>query len=339
MSKYILAMSVFVILSLLFFSSANAHDAPKPDGHAPIGVMGDHLHKQGQWMVGYRFKSTSTKGLRNGNNDVSNDTVLAAFGEAATKTTMDMHMFELMYGVSNDLTLMVMPQFMEMSMLHQSRHGGGHSHRHEVSSFGDTEVTGLYSLFHNERQKAHLNFGMSVPTGETNAKFNDHHGTRYNMPYNMQFGSGTFDPIIGATYTGTGDEWSWGAQTINYMRVLGQNNQGYRQGSKFTATSWVARNVTDWASVSLRLDGEAWGDVKGRDATLPATTIAGAQPDQQAGERVFANVGVNLLADDSMGALAGHRLAAEFGMPIYERYSSPQPATDYRFTLSWQKAF
>lgn len=339
MSKHIHVMSLSVILSLSILSPANAHDAPKPDAHAPIGVMGDHLHKKGQWMLGYRLKSTNTEGFRNGSHKVSNNSVLAVYGEAATKTTMDMHMLEIMYGVSDDLTLMVMPQYMEMSMLHQSNHGGGHSHRHEVSDFGDTEVTGLYSLFHGENSKAHLNFGVSVPTGATNAKFKDHHNNSYNMPYNMQFGTGTFDPIIGATYTGYGDDWSWGAQTINYLRVLGQNNQGYRQGTKFTATSWVARNVTDWASLSLRLDGEAWGDVHGRDASLPVNIIAGARPDEQAGQRVYANVGVNLLADESMGVLAGHRLAAEFGVPVYERYSSAQPKTDYRFTLSWQKAF
>ncbi|NBD18196.1 MAG: hypothetical protein GVY04_19270 [Cyanobacteria bacterium] len=27
----------------------------RPDGHAPIGVMGDHVHGQGEWMLSYRY--------------------------------------------------------------------------------------------------------------------------------------------------------------------------------------------------------------------------------------------------------------------------------------------
>lgn len=115
-----------------------------------------------------------------------------------------------------------------------------------------------------------------------------------------------------------------------------KNDNGYRLGNKYTATTWIARNIADFASLSFRLDGEAWDDVSGRDASLPLTAIAGANPDELAGERVMANIGLNLLGDN---ALSGHRLAAEFGLPIYQRYSSPQPDMDYRLALAWQWAF
>ena len=42
-------------------ASPLAADAPqiaRADGHAPIGVMADHLHRGGEWMVGYRFMRT-----------------------------------------------------------------------------------------------------------------------------------------------------------------------------------------------------------------------------------------------------------------------------------------
>ena len=55
-----------LLFLLLLFSSALAdhdHDtageertAGRPDSHAPIGVMGDHMHKEGEWMVSYRFR-------------------------------------------------------------------------------------------------------------------------------------------------------------------------------------------------------------------------------------------------------------------------------------------
>ena len=27
----------------------------RPDGHAPIGVMGEHTHEQGEYMLAYRY--------------------------------------------------------------------------------------------------------------------------------------------------------------------------------------------------------------------------------------------------------------------------------------------
>jgi hypothetical protein len=304
--------------------------------------MGAHGHGKGEFMLGYSFERSSTSGYKQGSSSVSNASLMAVFGEIAAEMQMDMHMFELMYGISDNLTLMVMPQYMQMSMLHQSSHGGGHSHEHEVQGFGDTEVIGLYSIFNGESegvsQKAHLNFGLSLPTGSYDETFVNHHNDTYNMPYSMQFGTGTYDPIIGATYVANSPDWSWGAQTINYIRV-GKNNNGYRQGNKYTATSWVSKNLSDYTSVSFRLDGERWNDVSGMDASLPVTAIAGAEPNKQAGERVLANIGLSLLATEDFGFAAGNRLALEFGVPIYERYSGAQPDNEYRLTLGWQKSF
>ncbi len=344
MLKKTLFTNTCSIIFLLYASTAHAHDhsTASPDDHAPIGVMGDHLHKKGGWMIGYHYKNMRTSGYRDGTSSVSNASVMAAYGEAATKMNMGMHMFEIMYGITDNLTLMVMPQYMKMDMFHQSSHGGGHSHEHTTTGFGDTEVTGLYSIYNeqngNIKHKAHMNIGVNLPTGAIDKTFIDHHANIRHLPYNMQFGSGTFDPIIGATYTGESTDWSWGAQTLNYIRA-GKNNEGYRQGNKYIATTWLQRNITDFASVSLRLEGEVWENVSGSDASLPTTAIAGANPNEQAGERVMAHIGLNLLADKRQGVIAGHRLAVEFGVPLYERFSGPQPDTDYHMTIGWQMAF
>ena len=53
------------LVATAVLASSLAHaDAPqtaRADGHAPIGVMADHLHKAGDWMVGYRFMRTWQK--------------------------------------------------------------------------------------------------------------------------------------------------------------------------------------------------------------------------------------------------------------------------------------
>ena len=38
----------------------------RPDGHAPIGVMGDHRHEAGEIMFSYRFMYMNMDGSRDG---------------------------------------------------------------------------------------------------------------------------------------------------------------------------------------------------------------------------------------------------------------------------------
>ena len=60
-----LFLSLFLSSSFLF-----AHEGPwtaaRPDGHAPISVMGDHMHAMGEWMVSYRYMTMDMKGLLKG---------------------------------------------------------------------------------------------------------------------------------------------------------------------------------------------------------------------------------------------------------------------------------
>ncbi|MFP6894156.1 MAG: hypothetical protein VCA18_10420, partial [Opitutales bacterium] len=55
----------------------NAHEGPwtagRPDGHAPITVMGDHMHAMGEWMLLYRFMTMDMEGLLDGSSGTSAD--------------------------------------------------------------------------------------------------------------------------------------------------------------------------------------------------------------------------------------------------------------------------
>jgi len=47
--------------------TASAHEyTDRPDGHAPIGVMGDHTHEAGEWMLSYRYRLMFMDGNRDG---------------------------------------------------------------------------------------------------------------------------------------------------------------------------------------------------------------------------------------------------------------------------------
>ena len=67
---------LYAVFAISITSEAMAHDGSHPDtvappvraaSHAPIGVMGDHMHKTGEWMVSYRYMQGGMEGLREGN--------------------------------------------------------------------------------------------------------------------------------------------------------------------------------------------------------------------------------------------------------------------------------
>ena len=93
----------------------------RPDGHAPIGVMGDHLHEQGEYMFAYRFMKMSMAGNRDGTTELSTLSVLDQFMVAPLDMSMTMHMAGLMYAPSDVVTLMAMANWLDNSMNHQTR--------------------------------------------------------------------------------------------------------------------------------------------------------------------------------------------------------------------------
>jgi len=106
-------------LAALLFASATAfgqQSAPVQDDTVvvearrilpSVGLMNDHLHSRGEFMIGVRYQHFDWNGSnRHGNDKVSDGELMdAGYMMKATSMTMDMAMVDFMYGVSNDLTL------------------------------------------------------------------------------------------------------------------------------------------------------------------------------------------------------------------------------------------
>lgn len=317
-------------------SPAMAHTSNTPaDEHAPIGVMGDHNHKQGEFMLSYRYSTMKMEGLRDGTDDLTNADVLADFMMTPIEMEMSMHMFGGMYGLTDDLTIMAMAPYVEKDMRMLNRMGVvSHSNS---EGLGDVKVSGLYTLHENtnsdgSRDKFLLQAGLSLPTGDID-KRND---AGQKLGYGMQLGSGTYDPIIGVTYTHHEADWSWGSQ-VNTVFRFGENDNDYRLGNEYGATAWIAKNLHEKLSISFRLDGKYTDEIHGADPDLNAMMSPANRTDLKGGTRVDALVGVNFYQTGE--TLQDHRLAAEFGVPVYQDLNGPQLKTDYRAILAWQYAF
>lgn len=299
---------------------------------APVGVMGDHLHKQGEWMVSYRYMYMDMDETYVGTEDVSTSRVLGEFPVAPLSMDMHMHMLGAMYGLTDEITVMLMVPYLDKSMDHRTRMGAEFTTG--ASGLGDIKLSGLFSVYEQGSHRLHLNFGVSFPSGSIDERDRTPMGPEQLLPYPMQLGSGTYDLHPGFTYAGHYDRWSWGLQFMTVQR-LGENDRDYTLGNRYEATSWISYQLVDWARGSFRIRKSTWQDIDGADPDLNPNMVQTADPTRQAGKRWDALFGVDITGPDG-SMFAGQRLGLELGLPIDVDVNGPQLVTDMEFTVGWQ---
>ena len=310
----------------------SGHDHTRPDSHAPIGVSGDHLMREGEFMLSYRYMSMDMEGNRTGTDRV--DTPLPGFMVSPLSMDMEMHMIGAMYAVSDKLTLMAMVPYTSISMDHRINMNGV-EFATDASGIGDVKLAATYGLFAKPGSDFLFNFAVSAPTGSIDETDDIPVMADAHLPYPMQLGSGTWDFTPGLTYVQTYDSWSWGAQGLYTFRT-GENDNGYTLGDRYDVTSWAAKQVASSTSISFRLKLSDWDNIDGSDAKLlPGPTVPTKNTDLRAGTRVDALVGINFVPP-SFNSL---RLAAEVGVPVYQKLDGPQLETDMVLTLGAQYTF
>ena len=292
-----------------------------------------HTHPQGEWMHGYSFMSMQMDGNRSGTTDLGTAAVFdRGFMVAPTSMDMDMHMFETMYGVTGDVTLMVMAPYKKLSMDHLT--AGGSRFTTETKGFGDTSITALYTFFRSYPHRMHLTAGVSLPTGSIQERGATPMGPNQKLPYPMQLGSGTYDTILGMTYLGTGGVWSWGVSGNAKIRS-GTNSEAYALGNEFQFDTWLARKWNDRLSSYLRVESKVAGNIDGADAELNPMMVPTANPNLRGGERINLRVGTSVYTPS--GVLMGSRLGVELGVPVYQSLNGPQLQEDWtlNFVVQW----
>ena len=355
MKKSFLLVAALCCCLNLALAQEETKTVSKPDSHAPIGVMGDHLHKKGEFMLSYRYMRMTMKDNLVDSDDISPETIVTTipnrfFGNPGmpptlrvvpVEMTMDMHMVGAMYAPSDNVTLMLMGMIVSNDMDHITFQGGIGTNQLGVfttsaSGLGDTRFSALISLSKKENTRIHANVGLSIPTGSITET--DDILTPMNMtptvriPYPMQLGSGTWDFLPGITYSGNKDKLGWGTQVKGNLR-LGENDEGYTLGNRFELSSWVSYRLADWLSSSFRVIGQTLGKIDGMDANIMAP-VQTADPDFHGGQRVDASFGLNLIG--TKGFLTNQRLAIELALPMIQNLNGPQLKTTSVLTIGWQ---
>jgi hypothetical protein len=316
-----------------------------PDDHGPAGVMLDHMHEAGEFMIGYRFVSSRWGSTMLEGSEQVDDAALAAAGFAMVPDSMamQMHMLDLMYAPTDWLTLMAMPQYMTMDMgmrevagatPHEGEHGGhgGGAHSHGTAGIGDTSFTALVRLFDRAGLRAHAGIGISAPTGAVDEKGSD---GRF-VHYGMQLGSGTWDLLPSLTFGGGAGAWGWGGQIAAVVRLEQENDSGFRFGDQYQATLWASRRLSGALSGSARVLYTTQGAVGGH---YNGPHHHASPPDLQAnygGDFVEIGLGLNAVIGD--GGFAGNRLGVEVLIPVFQDVNGFQQEREPTLFLSWALA-
>lgn len=329
------------------------------NGHAPIGVMGDHTHNKGEWMLAYRYNYMHASGLIDGDSSISADTLVTNYpnrfsgmaGQPPTirvapdSMTMQAHMFGAMYAPTDWMTLIAMIPYMDKSMTAITYQGMAGTNilgkfSMDNSGLGDIKIGTLFPLIHDKNNKLVLKTALSLPTGSITKSGdmlmpNGMTG-HMRMGYGMQLGTGTYDFMPALTYQYYEGPWSFGAQYSAAIRLESENDEGYRHGNKHSLTGWASYQWKPWISTSMRLDASTQDSIHGIDPNIMGPNPA-ADPDNYGGESVDAKFGVNLIGP--RGAIRDHRLAFEVTAPLYQNTNGPQLERDWALMIGWQKAF
>ncbi len=328
-------------------------------GNAPAGVMFAHtLAKAGDMMVGYRYMYDSESGGMLHNSQAVTDSTLinnACQGNACYVTpaamTMNMHMIDLMVAPTDWLTLMLMPQFVDMGMTFRGLSGAGlpsdynseaavlHSeHPHATGGVGDTGLYAMFNLLDFQSHHIHATMGVTAPTGDVGIQLRPIHTVDLGfIHYGMQLGSGTWDLKPSLTYTGQWQDVSWGAQLNGTIRTGNKNASGYILGNMLGSTAWLGYGITPWLSTTLRglYSYEGTGQYQYNGTYYPIGPM-----DYLANYgRQSVDMGLGVSATVPEGTLQGNRFSVEWLQPVSDDVNGYQLRRDGTLSATWGFGF
>lgn len=206
-----------------------------------------------------------------------------------------------------------------------ARASGPFNYRENFRGFGDISVLAWYRLKPIRRWYPLLNFGSSLPTGRTETpRFRPELDNGSLVPMSrLQRGSGTVDPVFGASLTRSREPWMHFASVVARMPLY-ENGHGLRTGASFEINTGAARS--------------AWTH---RVAVFGRIGWLHRQQDVFRGTPVLVGGGNWLYATPGVGILAGKGLnvQAEVKLPIYRSLANKQLDSSAIFQLGVSRAF
>ncbi|MFG0256234.1 MAG: transporter [Rhodopirellula sp. JB053] len=340
------AWVVAIALSVATLTNASAHDdfRSRADKHAPAFLMGDHVHKPGEWMVEYKYMNMYMDDNRIGTQTVS-DADAIAYGATSNpvtnrmatpqQMTHEMHMLHIMRGMTEDVTFYTMIMLPSITMDHLRGPGAGlmegRTFTTHNSGFGDTTLGALMRLYTDDNDDWILNLSGSIPTGDIFRTTSIPTGSPTALPYPMRLGSGTFNARPGLTWKNYFDFGSFGTQFQTDLPI-GRNYRDYSVSDEFRLNQWYSHLITDNFSASIRVENLWRTNFDGADPMTPDMGISTNVESFRGGYWLNLGIGASLLHN-------GHLLSTEIVPTLYQDLNGIQLETDWSLVASWSKAF
>ncbi|MCB1520392.1 MAG: transporter [Hyphomicrobiaceae bacterium] len=324
----------------------------------PAGVMGAHLMRKGKVMMMYTPMFMHMGGSRIGTRDVTPETIVTTVPNrfdqnpmmpgvqpptlriAPETMSMEMHMFSLMYGITDTINVMIMSSYVEKEMRMVTFAGMAGTNRLGTSTgntegMGDTTVSLAFKVFEGHGNRLNASLGVSIPTGSTDevGRMLSPMGMMMQMrsAYGMQLGTGTYDLVPSVTWTGHTGRLGWGAQYKGRIALEDESDEGYRWGNLHEVTAWLSYGLTSGLNGTARIAASTQGTIHGADPRIGGP-FQGTYPEFYGGERIEAFLGLDGHIPLGHGTMA--RIAIEAGVPIYQNLNGPQLERDWSLVLS-----
>jgi len=321
----------------------------RPDALGPAHLSGDFTLRPWELNVGVKFLNQRMEGQGVGSDSLTVDQVLASFAIAPTELVTQGAEVDLVLGVTDHLSVSARGVFAAKTMNQWTQDPDNPSTvwitETKTSGLQDVRLSALYSFFDQGAIRAHVQGGISVPVGGTDATDqvldpgNPGGGiVEVQLPYQQQLGSGTFDALPGFTLTIQNPVASLGVHGQAVIR-MGENDRGWSLGDVYRGTVWGAYKASDHVSVFAGGRFSQWGNVEGFDQALTTADVydSPAYNSLQEGWAAEIPVGMNILMPE--GRFQGHRLALEVVFPVHQSLDWVQFRQDWGLVVGWKKSF
>jgi len=323
-------------------------------GNMPLNVPGGGIPEPHEFRAKLSQMIMSMGPLRDGTTDLSESSLLAPGKFVVVPSAMQMYMTMLggAYSFTDNFALMAMTSYklnrmqMEFNAGLSAMFGSGFTM--ESKGFGDIKLLGKYRLYSDDhlapKDQVSTLFGVSVPTGSIDKKFSNNPVPNQNgtiLPFKMQLGSGTFDPMFGLAYQGSQDPFWYGATALYTARVY-DNNRGYQQGDEFRLDMYGMYQFHEKFVTHLQLNG-SWEDRysdepdagkelgHGHLGFNPANPFTSPlfDPANYGGKKLAITAGIQ------WQPLPLNVIELTGSVPVYQDIRGPQLKEDFRVMLSW----
>jgi len=356
--------SLMVTTACVLLLPVNAHAylglcCAKCGGNMPMNIAGGGIPETHEFRFKIQPAYMRMQGLRSAASNVNGNSLLGAPASGkymAVQKNMDMNMLNLAmgYSFSDDFFAGIMPMYKDnrMDMAFNSAMTTmtkRSAYTMKSSGIADTMLMTKYRVYSDDplipTSEASLFIGVSLPSGSINQRNSTHplavRRTEL-LPYSMQLGSGTVDPMLGLLYQGSSSPWWWGVDGI-YTGHWYDNSRNYRLGDTVKFDTYLMNQMSYNLLWQIQANVEWKGHIRGQ-ADEAANGLSGHAIHGNAGSPLmtplwdtnnYGGVKTSITVGLQWQPLPLHIIDLSVKIPVYQRLNGVQLKDQFGVMLTW----